>query len=187
MPKQTQEGGPVDGWRDLGRVAAMSAPMHPILVHFTIALTAAALVFDAIWLLGGTAVGDVGWWLVLSAAIVTPLTVATGVVSRLRVPVEEGEARSFLRAHMALGPIFLGLLIAATVWRATLWETGLGPTVGYVVVLALVNAVMGLQGYLGGELVYRYGVEVEGTYRKLPGHAPDHDRPARPTESEEAA
>ena len=85
-----------------------------------------------------------------------------------RAPVEEGEARSFLRAHMALGFIFYGLLVAIFFWRLSLWQSGQGVSWVYLAALAFVSLVMTAQGYLGGELVYRYGVEVEQSYRELP-------------------
>jgi uncharacterized membrane protein len=98
----------------------------------------------------------------------TLVTISTGLTSATRAPVEEGEARSFLRAHMALGLIFYGLLVAITFWRVSLWQDGGGVSWLYLVSLAVVSLVMTIQGYLGGELVYRYGVEVEHAYRELP-------------------
>jgi hypoxanthine-guanine phosphoribosyltransferase len=37
-----------------------------------------------------------------------------------------------------------------------------------VAALGVAAIVMTLQGYLGGELVYRYGMDVRGRYRPLP-------------------
>jgi uncharacterized membrane protein len=147
----------------------MGAPMHPIFVHFTIALTAASLAFDALgFLFNAASLTAAGFWALNGSAVMTFFTVASGMVSSMRVPVEEGEARSFLRAHMALGPIFFGLLIGITVWRMTLWQGGRGVSWWYLAALGICALVMTAQGYLGGELVYRYGVEVEQAYRELP-------------------
>jgi uncharacterized membrane protein len=98
----------------------------------------------------------------------TLATISTGLTSSTRAPIEEGEARSFLRAHMALGLIFFGLLVAITFWRLSLWHNGRGVSWLYLISLAVVSLVMTMQGYLGGELVYRYGVEVEQAHRELP-------------------
>ncbi len=164
--------GPVRNMRDARRAAGLSAPLHPILVHFTIALTATALAFDAVAVgFGAGAVRDVGWWALVGAVVSVPFTVATGVASRVRIPVAEGEARSFLRAHMLLGPTFAGLLLAVAVWRGALWEADAGASWPYLAALAATALVMGAQGYLGGELVYRYGMEVGGRYRRL--HDPE--------------
>jgi uncharacterized membrane protein len=147
----------------------LTAPIHPILVHFTIALTTSSLGFDALaFLLRLNALRSIGWWLLAAAILITLGTLGTGVRSRLRLPVEEGEMRSFLRAHMAIGPIFFGLLLASGIWRGSLWQAGAGVTSGYLIGMIGVVLVMAVQGYLGGELVYRYGAEVKFRYRKLP-------------------
>ncbi|MGA7385169.1 MAG: DUF2231 domain-containing protein [Methylocella sp.] len=152
------------------RLATLTAPLHPILVHFTIALTATAFVFDLLAVLFGLeALIAMGWWTLAAAVFVTVATIATGVKSRLRLPIEEGEVRSFLRVHMALGPIFFGLLVAVGIWRGKLWQAGSGATWWYLAAMACVILVMVVQGYLGGELVYRYGAEVKFRYRKLAG------------------
>lgn len=172
MPPRRDPGGdgsPVTRPRDALRVARLHAPLHAIFAHFTIALTTSSFVFDT----GGVVLGvdsltAAGWWTLAMASALTLLTLASGVSSRLRLPVEEGEARSFLRAHMALGPAFYGLLLVATAWRAALWQRTADVPTSYLGVLGAVVLVMGFQGYLGGELVYRYGAEVAGRYRRLP-------------------
>ena len=160
------------------RLLRLTAPIHPILVHFTIALTAGAFGFDALaFLFRLDALRAIGWWLLAAAILITLGTLGTGVRSRLRLPVEEGEMRSFLRAHMAIGPIFFGLLVAIGIWRGTLWQAGAGVTAWYLAGMVGVILVMAVQGYLGGELVYRYGAEVKFRYRKLPGGIMPLQRP----------
>src|SRR5215216_2535811 len=164
----------------------MGAPVHPIFVHFTIALTSASLIFDALGFFSGRAsLTAAGGWTLVGSALMTLATLSTGLTSSTRAPVEEGEARSFLRAHMALGFIFYGLLVAITFWRASLWQSGESVSWLYLAALAFVSLVMTVQGYLGGELVYRYGVEVEQTYRELPEREADSTPPplvAAPTQ-----
>src|SRR5205814_6602451 len=118
---------------------------------------------------GVASLAAAAWWTLAGSVVATVFTLATGVTSRIRLPIEEGEARSFLRAHMALGPIFFGLLLAMGAWRAGLWESGRGVTWWYLAAMSVLALVMTAQGYLGGELVYRYGTEVERAYRELPG------------------
>jgi uncharacterized membrane protein len=151
----------------------LAAPMHPIFVHFSIALTAASLAFDTIGAIAmAPSLATAAWWSLATSTIATVGTIATGIISRLRLPMEEGPARSYLRAHMALGPIFLGLLLAMTVWRATLRERATGVPWMYLAALGGVVGVMAVQGYLGGELVYRFGAEVRGHFRPLPTEPP---------------
>lgn len=169
MTRTVERGGTV---RSLGQALSlfkMNAPMHPIFVHFTIALTASSLAFDALgFFLGVASLTATGGWTLVSAAVMTLMTISTGLTSSTRAPVEEGEARSFLRAHMALGLVFYGVLLAITLWRLSLWQQGLNVSWLYLAAMAVVLLVMTMQGYLGGELVYRYGVEVEQAHRELP-------------------
>jgi len=112
--------------------------------------------------LGARGLADAGWWAIASAAAVAGLTVATGVASRLRLPIEEGnEARSFLRLHMALGPLVFGLIVLTAAWRAVAWGQAAAPSGWYIGWCGLVLLAVAAQGFLGGEMVYRYGMEVE--------------------------
>ncbi|MFL6208714.1 MAG: DUF2231 domain-containing protein [Pyrinomonadaceae bacterium] len=164
-----ERGGTVTSFREALALFKLGAPMHPIFVHFTIALTSASLVFDALgFFFGKASLIAAGGWTLVGSALMTLVTISTGLTSSARAPVEEGEARSFLRAHMALGLIFYGLLVVMTLWRLSLWQTGAGVSWWYLAALSVVALVMTVQGYLGGELVYRYGVEVEQAYRELP-------------------
>ena len=167
--RPTERGGTVTSLKQAAGLFKMGAPMHPIFVHFTIALTASSLVFDALGFFTGRAsLTAAGGWTLVGSALMSLATISTGLTSATRAPIEEGEARSFLRAHMALGLIFYGLLVALTLWRLSLWQAGAGVSWWYLAALGAVSLVMTAQGYLGGELVYRYGVEVEQAYRKLP-------------------
>ena len=169
MRRLTERGGTVKSLGQALSLFKMGAPMHPIFVHFTIALTASSLVFDALgFFISKASLTAAGGWTLVSAAVMTLMTISTGLTSSARAPVEEGEARSFLRAHMALGLIFYGFLVAITFWRLSLWQAKAGVSWLYLGAMGVVSLVMMVQGYLGGELVYRYGVEVEQAYRELP-------------------
>jgi uncharacterized membrane protein len=170
MRRRTETGGPVTNLRQAISLLKMGAPMHPIFVHFTIALTSASLVFDALgFFLNKPSLTAAGGWTLVGSAVMTLMTISTGLTSSTRAPVDEGEARSFLRAHMALGLTFYGLLVVMTFWRVSLWQNAQHVSWLYLTLMAVVALVMMVQGYLGGELVYRYGVEVEQAYRELPG------------------
>jgi uncharacterized membrane protein len=184
MPNEREQQRQRETVRGVPRSIRLGAPLHPIFVHFSVALTGASFAFDlASVVLGRTSFAVAGWWTLAASAVVTLGTVASGIVSRLRVPIEEGPARSYLRAHMALGPIFFGLLLAASIWRAALWERGAELPWTYLVAVGGLVAVMAVQGYLGGELVYRYGVGVQRQYRALPIEHPG----ARPGSATEGA
>jgi uncharacterized membrane protein len=188
MKRPTEKGGTVRSAKEAFGLFKMGAPMHPIFVHFTIALTASSLIFDALgFFLGRASLTAAGGWTIIGSALITLMTISTGLTSSTRAPVEEGEARSFLRAHMALGLIFYGLLVAITLWRLSLWQAGAGVSWLYLATMAVVSLLMTVQGYLGGELVYRYGVEVEQAYRELPEREKKSVPPALASSSSRAA
>jgi len=169
MNKQAETGGTVMNFGQAVKLLKFGAPLHPILVHFTIALVSASLLFDAVsFFFNVSSLLIVGWWTLALSFAVTVFTVATGVKSRINLPIAEGEARSFLRSHMALGLIFFGMLLAITIWRAAIWQANDNLSWWYLLAAGATAAAMSLQGYLGGELVYRYGTEVEGDFRHLP-------------------
>lgn len=185
MNNATQNsGGPIMGMRRALRLTTLTAPLHPIVVHFTIGFMIASLGADTIGFLFDVAsLADTGWWTMAAALAATPLTLAMGAISRRKIPIEEGPARSFLRLHMALGPVLFGLLIIMTVWRAVFWQYEESVSWWYLLALYGVGFVMTVQGYLGGELVYRYGAEVKRTYRKMPVHQADGTPPSLPSPS----
>lgn len=169
MNRLAEQDGTARAARKVMGLVRMSAPAHPIYVHFTIALTTASVVFDALgFFFDAASLTATGWWTLAGSILMTLLTLSSGLTSRMRLPIEEGEARSFLRAHMALGPIFYGLLVAVGFWRISLWQAGQAVSWLYLAAVGAVLLVMLVQGYLGGELVYRYGAEVEGSFRRLP-------------------
>ncbi len=185
MKRPTEQGGTVTSLRQALSLVKMGAPMHPIFVHFTIALTSASLVFDALgFFFNKPSLTAAGAWTLVGSTVMTLLTISTGLTSATRAPVEEGAARSFLRAHMALGLIFFGLLVAITFWRVSLWQSERSVSWLYLASLAIVSLIMTIQGYLGGELVYRYGVEVEQAHRELPERDAESPPPRLATSAE---
>ena len=146
-----------------------AAPLHPVLVHFTIALVGTSFGFDILARIADEpSLATAAWWTIAAAVPVTVATLLTGLVSRRRAAIAEGGALRYMRLHAAIGPTFFGCLLAAAWWRWTFWSDGSFPTSLYLVAAALLSALMTLQGYLGGELVYAFGVEVQRHYKRLP-------------------
>lgn len=148
---------------------SLAAPLHPIFVHFTIGLVGSSLAFDVIGRLWHSiSLADAGWWTLAASVPLTVGTVVTGLMSRRRAAVAEGRALQYLRTHAALGPLVFGCLILLAFWRASYFELGAHPSIAYLIVFALVVAIMTVQGYLGGELVYAFAVDVKGVHERLP-------------------
>ena len=166
--RSTRDPGVITGAHEALRSLSLAAPLHPIMVHFTIALTNTSLLFELLGrVLHEPGLAVAGWWTLALSAVATLLTLATGVVSRIALDIGEGEARSYLRLHMALGPAILGMIVAMAIWRGLLWRAGREVGWWYLVALSVATATVAIQGYVGGELVFRWGAGVEGRYRGL--------------------
>lgn len=162
------DGAVVTSPRGALRTLSFAAPLHPILVHYTIALTSASLLFELLGrVLHAPALSVAAWWMLALSVAATVLTLASGVASRRSLDIGEGTARSYLRLHMALGPSFFGMLVGTAIWRGLLRDAGAQPGWWYLAALAVTSGVMAVQGYTGGELVYRWGAEVAGRARGL--------------------
>ena len=135
---------------------------HPVCVHFAVALTVVAVLLDA----AGARSGNESWQraaglnLALGVAGLS-LAVASGWFES-RLPQAEqpftAQAERLLQYHEYLGFGLLGLFACLLVWRL---RAGGKPT-PFLLTLAFLGLVgLTVQGYLGGEIVYRYGFRVK--------------------------
>ncbi len=135
---------------------------HPIFVHFAIALTITAVLLDALGMWQDREMWQQAGRLNLSLGVGgLALAVVSGwfenQLPRVEGPFED-RVRELLTYHEYLGFGLLGLFVFLLIWR---WWIQ-GPIPISFLILALLG-VMGIvaQGYLGGEIVYRYGVRVK--------------------------
>jgi uncharacterized membrane protein len=141
--------------------AGLVLVVHPIFVHFAIALTIVAVLLDAVGRWQGSETWQQAGQLNLSLGVGgVALAVVSGwfenQLPRAQGPFE-AQARKWLEYHEYLGFGLLGLFICLLIWR---WRIQGQVPVSFLV-LALLGVIgMAAQGYLGGEMVYRYGVRV---------------------------
>ena len=136
-------------------------PLHPMLVHFPVALYPTSLVFDALSHLSddGNPFVVGAFSLIVIALVVSVLAVAAGFADFL--PIENG-TRTWRIAvlHMSLQLVTGGLFLANALLRARdldVTATPVGPII--LTVVGLLTLTVGAA--LGGELVYRHGRRVE--------------------------
>src|SRR6478736_1240687 len=92
--------------------------LHPILVHFTAALVPLSFTADLIAKAARKrSLADAAWWTLLAAALVTPLTAATGWWLRLSVGRGQMEVDPVMTVHQWLGTFLVLPFIALCVWR----------------------------------------------------------------------
>ncbi len=146
------------------RLQIAGHPIHAMVVGYPIALYTSALLCDVLYL----ALGDAFWFRVAFWAIVfgvvTHLAAAvTGLPDFLAVArggPDQKEARRAATSHLVFG---LGLLVVQGL-NLGVRNAGVIPTTGSIGLPVAVNviavAVLGIQGWYGGELVYRHRVGV---------------------------
>jgi uncharacterized membrane protein len=134
-------------------------PFHPVLVTVPIGAWIASLVFDVVSRASDDpeifATG--AYWLIGIGVVGAVVAALFGVLDLLSVP-NGTKARRTGQLHMVLN-------LAVTVAFAVSFVLRRGDTddevsVGYIALSVVALAVLGLSGWLGGKLTYRYGVRV---------------------------
>lgn len=133
--------------------------VHPIVVHFPIALLLTALGLDALALvLRREALHRVALWNLVLGTVGAAATVLTGLQAE-RVAKHTFEIHQVMELHKRLGLSTLALAVALSAWRL-IARHHLALRGRLALLLAgtlLAGAVIGT-GYLGGRLVYEFGV-----------------------------
>jgi len=137
--------------------------LHPLVVHFPVALLTVGLLFD---LLGMVSKRDdhhrTGWWLHISGALGLILAVITGLHAEDSVEITEG-ARNHFEIHeqvaFATTAVF-ALLLAWRVGSKTRIPERRRPV--YFMLSIAAVALLWVTAWYGGEMVYSFGVGVSG-------------------------
>ena len=127
-------------------------PIHPILVNFTAALIPTSFAADALGrLLKYPSLRSTGWWTLLLATAVTPLTVLVGWLwMRSMGDMDHWQ----MKYHLWLGVGIAAALVPVLLWRGWLQRRERPVGVPYFVVAAIVMGALGLQGELGGSMSF---------------------------------
>ena len=127
--------------------------LHPILVNFTAALLPLALLSDLLgrWL-KRSSLHNAAAWMLLYAAIITPLTGAAGwwwkIQSAGTLPPE------LIAIHQWLGTSLALVFIVLAVWRWRLYRQNAVPTLAYLAFAVVTVLALVYQGSLGGAMVF---------------------------------
>lgn len=147
-------------------------PVHAMVVGFPIGLYSTAVVCDVLFVL----LKDPFWfrmafWAIVFGLVTHVWAAATGLPDFLAVMKENKEAQRAASSHLVFG---IGLLIIQGL-NLGLRNGGEAPAGGSAGLPLIVNliaaAIVGVQGWYGGELVYRHhiGVDVPDPAQAHPG------------------
>ena len=133
--------------------------IHPIVVHFVIAMALISVVFDLIGVVTRRQnLFEVSFWNLLVATVAIFVAIIFGQVEAgLAGPY--GASRDILNIHSTIGWSLAGVLAVLTGWRYVVRQKD--PTVlpsGFLVVDGLLAALVFIQVYLGDKLVWVYGL-----------------------------
>ncbi len=137
----------------------MSAPFHPILIHYPIALlTTAALLEISAVLFKSADLSRAGWWVQLAGTVGILLAVLTGIVAENASPIP-ATAANVMDLHEELAFVCASAFAALLLWRVSARTRipGTSPW-RYLVAYVAAVALLALVGWYGGELVFHYGV-----------------------------
>ncbi|UKO98763.1 DUF2231 domain-containing protein [Nostoc sp. UHCC 0870] len=133
--------------------------LHPIVVHFVIAMVLFAFACDAIgFFTGKSRFYEVGWWNLFVATIAIFVAIIFGQFEAgLAKPYEV--VKSVLNLHTLIGWSLSGILAAMTAWRYVLrTRDPQRIPVHYLGAGLILVLIVGMQVYLGDELVWVYGL-----------------------------
>ena len=137
-------------------------PIHPILVHFPVALVTVAVGADVIGRLRPSAeTRTLGFWCLVVAVLGAAGAVAAGFIDMYRADLAEATHR-FVHLHRNIGLVLLAALALIAVWRWRIWRSTAADRVGwpYLRRATAVFTLVVFQGWFGAELVYGHGADV---------------------------
>ncbi|MFI6821505.1 DUF2231 domain-containing protein [Micromonospora sp. NPDC050187] len=158
------------------RLKVLGHPVHPMLVMFPFALLVTGVFFDVVDTLGGSAVfGEIAYWNITVGLVMGLLAAIAGSFDLLAIPAGT-RAKRIALTHAAANLAVILLFAAVWVVRFNADSRAAGGALIAIEVVAL--AILGVSGWLGGELVDRLGVGVD---READLNAPSSLRPPAAT------
>lgn len=128
-------------------------PVHPVFVHYPIALGATSVLADTFALVARLpSLLVLGQWSMAIAAAGAVIAAIAGYWDMKRGDLAH-ETHELVHLHLKSGLVLLVALLVAAVWRWTLSDL----TLLYLVFAWILLAGIALQAWVGGEIVYAHG------------------------------
>jgi uncharacterized membrane protein len=148
-------------------------PFHPILVTVPIGAWVCVSVFDiASHVVDGPGFLNRGAeWLIAIGVLGALAAASVGFLDLLAVPSGTSAFRTAL-THMALNLTVTGAYVGNFLWRHGSYADGGSVATGPLILGVVSLALLGVSGFLGGKLAYRYGVRVADELTQAEGYGP---------------
>ncbi|MDB9375928.1 DUF2231 domain-containing protein [Nodularia sphaerocarpa] len=133
--------------------------MHPIVVHFVIAMVLFAFFCDILgYFTGKTQLFEVSWWNMFVATIAIFVAIIFGQFEAgLAQPYDL--VKSVLNVHTLVGWSLSGIIASITAWRYVIRSRDPQKLPGnYMLAGLFLTVIVGVQVYLGDQLVWVYGL-----------------------------
>jgi uncharacterized membrane protein len=154
-------------------------PYHPMLVTAPIGAWVASLVFDIASRLVSKPdfLAPGSEWLIAIGLVGALAAGTAGFLDLAAIPADTAAFRAG-RAHMCINLVLMFAYTVNFVWRYRTHAHG-GPVgTGMLALSAACVAALGISGYLGGKLTYRYGVRVAAELTQADGYLTADAEPA---------
>ena len=139
------------------RAKFLGHPLHQQLVMFPLGLLATAVVFDLIYLAGGSAtMGVVSFWMIVAGLIGGALATPFGLIDWLHIP-EGTRAKRVGMVHGIGNVVVMTLFLLSVLLRI---NDAAQPPMSALLLSIAGGALALLTGWMGGELVSRLGIGV---------------------------
>lgn len=159
--------------------------LHPIFVHFPIALTFLALLFAFLAIIvpgKRELMKEMLMWTLLLGALAAIATAATGLYASNNIPHNEA-IHKIMTVHKTYGIIIGSSFLVLSLWMILRRiKMKIGELVFLTIFLAALTGLIGYSASLGGEMVYDHGAGVapimetmsSGTHHHAAGEEHDH-------------
>jgi uncharacterized membrane protein len=147
----------------------MNHPMHPMLVHLPIGLWIVSFIFDICFLSTANGVfAQASWYCMLIGLIGAGLSAVAGLAEYVDIP-RNSLPRRVATSHMVINLVVTALFLVDLLIRYRM--TAGVPTLvtrGQFFLSLLSVFLLSISGYLGGLLVYNYGIGYKPQLRDKP-------------------
>jgi len=153
-------------------------PIHPLIVHFPIALLIASAIFAVLSIMVSSKkelFQDVSFWNLLIGTIAALFAVLSGLAQEDTL-VQNHEIHEIMELHEKLGFVCLGLFTLMVIWNIirkrnmnnSEWKL-------YTLILVLSCTLLGYSGTLGGKMVFEEGAGVKPMEKIIEQEGFEHD------------